>query len=339
MKYTERTKAEQIVNAYFDMGAGWAESGGLLRDLREMEQGYLKQLADAQATVEALQAQLVTLKRHAELDCGDQSCLYALAHSGMRTNGGCRCSPKRMKDDLERSRKAVEALQARLSELQGVADEKCRCFLERAEQAEKQLTQRTAEVEALQRDNRTYINERHENMKQLEELRQQVEALQRERDEAHEELVTERGRHQELERELLARAAQVNRDTQAALDAEREKLKVMTESKVRCWNQWTFAEQEVKEHAETIEGLQSELSQLQSLVRALPIYEADALITVDGDLDEIDRPALRSAVMELLAYRATLDATTPAPRQRQVHSCEIPGCVSCANPEEGGDGE
>ena len=68
-------------------------------------------LADAQAMVEALQAQLVTLKRHADLDCGDQSCLYALAHSGMRTNGGCRCSPKRMKDDLERSRKAVEALQ------------------------------------------------------------------------------------------------------------------------------------------------------------------------------------------------------------------------------------
>lgn len=68
-------------------------------------------LADAQATVEALQAQLVTLKRHAGLDCGDQSCLYALEHSGMRTNGGCRCSPKRMKDDLERSRKAVDALQ------------------------------------------------------------------------------------------------------------------------------------------------------------------------------------------------------------------------------------
>ena len=66
---------------------------------------------DWQATVEALQAQLVTLKRHAGLDCGDQSCLYALEHSGMRTNGGCRCSPKRMKDDLERSRKAVEALQ------------------------------------------------------------------------------------------------------------------------------------------------------------------------------------------------------------------------------------
>ena len=75
------------------------------------EAGDFVLYADAQAMVEALQAQLVTLKRHADLDCGDQSCLYALAHSGMRTNGGCRCSPKRMKDDLERSRKAVEALQ------------------------------------------------------------------------------------------------------------------------------------------------------------------------------------------------------------------------------------
>ena len=52
----------------------------------------------------------------------------------------------------------------------------------------------------------------------------EVEALQRERDEAHEQLVTERGRHQELERELLARAAQVNRDTQAAIEAERERV-------------------------------------------------------------------------------------------------------------------
>ena len=55
--------------------------------------------------------------------------------------------------------------------------------------------------------------------------------------------------------------------------------------------------------------LQSKLSTLQGLVRALPVYEADALITVDGDLDAIDRPALRSAVMELLEYRAAL---TPA---------------------------
>jgi hypothetical protein len=26
-----------------------------------------------------------------ELDCGDQSCMYACQKTGMRTNGGCRC--------------------------------------------------------------------------------------------------------------------------------------------------------------------------------------------------------------------------------------------------------
>lgn len=79
--------------------------------------------ADAQAAIAALQARLMTLKHHAGLDCGDNSCLYAENKTGMRTNGGCRCSPKRMKDDLERSRKACDNLQA-------------------------QLTQRTAELEA-----------------------------------------------------------------------------------------------------------------------------------------------------------------------------------------------
>ena len=43
------------------------------------------------------------------------------------------------------------------------------------------------------------------------------------------------------------------------------------------------------------------------------------------------------ALAAVLRYRATLDATTPAAQQRRVHSCELPGCVSCANPEEGGD--
>ena len=62
MEYTERTKAEQIANAYFDMGAGWSASGGLLKELREMEDGYIKQLADAQATIAALQARVQELE-------------------------------------------------------------------------------------------------------------------------------------------------------------------------------------------------------------------------------------------------------------------------------------
>ena len=45
----------------------------------------------------------------------------------------------------------IVALQARVKELQCVADEKCRCFLERAEQAEQQLTQRTVERDTARR--------------------------------------------------------------------------------------------------------------------------------------------------------------------------------------------
>lgn len=91
-------------------------------------------------------------------------------------------------------------------------------------------------------------------------------------------------------------------EAKATLDAERAEL-----AKVRATCDMLGKERneadEAKYHAEL------RLSALQELVRALPVYEADALITVDGDLDAIDRPALRSAVMELLEYRAAL---TPA---------------------------
>ncbi len=70
----------------------------------------LVRAADAQRALDALQAQMKTLKRSAGLDCGDQSCLYAAEHTGMRTNGGCRCDPKRTKENLERSRKACDEL-------------------------------------------------------------------------------------------------------------------------------------------------------------------------------------------------------------------------------------
>ena len=43
---------------------------------------------------------------------------------------------------------------------------------------EQQLADAQATVEALQADNRTYINERHENMKQVEALQQQLTQLQ-----------------------------------------------------------------------------------------------------------------------------------------------------------------
>ena len=74
----------------------------------------------------------------------------------------------------------IAALQARVQELEQWVQDQSAANLEtmrhtdemqsRALEAEQQLTQRTAECEALQVDNRTYINERHENMKQIEQL-------------------------------------------------------------------------------------------------------------------------------------------------------------------------
>ena len=92
----------------------------------------------------------------------------------------------------------------------------------------------------------------------------------------------------------------------------------------------------VADRDKQLADLQTVLSQLQALVRALPVVRID----LNGAChDTLLAQPEDDAVKELLRYRATLDATTPAPRQRQVHSCEIPGCVSCANPEEGGNGE
>lgn len=89
------------------------------------DEGRRRAKADAQATVEALQAQLVTLKRHADLDCGDQSCLYAMNHGGMRTNGGCRCNPKRMKEDLQRAQAALDVAREKVAAVAKERDVQC----------------------------------------------------------------------------------------------------------------------------------------------------------------------------------------------------------------------
>ena len=127
-----------------------------------------------------------------------------------------------------------------------------------------------------------------------------MEALQRERDQW---------------KEVFERSCDDTAHLKAALDAERERSKKQAEEAMVVF---------------------SKLSQLQALVRALPVVRIDLNGAYHDTL--LARPE-DEAVKELLRYRATLDATTPAPRQRQVHSCEIPGCVSCANPEEGGNGE
>ena len=93
-------------------------------ELESYVENLQKQLADAQATIAALQDTIMQM--------GGQAAVLA--------------------KDAMAAKEQVAALQARVSELQGIADEKCRCFLERAEQSEKQLTQRTAELEAAKAD-------------------------------------------------------------------------------------------------------------------------------------------------------------------------------------------
>ncbi len=70
-----------------------------------------------------LTAKLAMVKRHAGLDCGDSSCMFAMKISGMRTNGGCRCNPKRWKQDLEESYARISDLTRRLEEAERKNDE------------------------------------------------------------------------------------------------------------------------------------------------------------------------------------------------------------------------
>ena len=94
--------------------------------VKQIEQ-LQSQLTQRTAELEAAKAELNTVRRDAGLDCGDNSCLYAMNKTGMRTNGGCRCSPKRMKDDLGRSRKACDDLHAELERVRGERDKLAMC--------------------------------------------------------------------------------------------------------------------------------------------------------------------------------------------------------------------
>ena len=88
-------------------------------DLEEAIGRIVARLTQHTSELEAAKAELNTVRRDAGLDCGDHSCLYAMNKTGMRTNGGCRCSPKHMKNDLERSRKAYDDLHAELERVRG----------------------------------------------------------------------------------------------------------------------------------------------------------------------------------------------------------------------------
>ena len=80
-----------------------------------------EEIAYLRSQVADLTAKLAMVKRHAGLDCGDNSCMFAMKISGMRTNGGCRCNPKRWKQDLEESYARIADLTRRLEEAQARA--------------------------------------------------------------------------------------------------------------------------------------------------------------------------------------------------------------------------
>ena len=136
------------------------------------------------------------------------------------------------------------------------------------------------------------------------------------------------------------------------LEQEREKVKGLHEiTKVIC----THCCEPMEIPSKAV--LQTQLTQLKALVRALPVCIPTSLEIFDapdgngfdvygaiiepysvGWIGTFLRRTEAGTYIAVLKARATMDATTPAPRQKQGHSCEIPGCGSCANPA-GGDGE
>jgi hypothetical protein len=170
-----------------------------------------------------------------------------------------------------------------------------------------------------------------------------VQALQRERDALK--LVNE------MHMKTVMKLSRIVEQNGAALDAEREKVKGLHEvTKVICAH--CCEPMEIPSKA----VLQTQLTQLQALVRALPVPEEGGfpIVEVDGDYyvnhtSRFSTKAEADAYTGLLIYRATLDATTPA----VCPDCDGDGAVDsggtdpngnplmrrCGCREKGGDGE
>ena len=169
MEYTERTKAEQIANAYFDMGADWSASGGLLKELREMEDGYIKQLADAQATIAALQDTIIQM--------GGQAAVLA--------------------KDAMAAKEQIAALQAERDEYKTMyACLTGETYDNPIADLKAQLTQRTAELEAIKADTKNMLDVA------TSRLREQVNDLQAELERVRGELQSAEAGYFVAERDL-----------------------------------------------------------------------------------------------------------------------------------------
>ena len=116
---------------------------------------------------------------------------------------------------------------------------------------EAQLTQRTAELEAARVDNRTYINERHENMKQIESLQAELGAAQQQLSAAQETIL----------RTYTASAAMDLVGVRAELERVRGEL-METKEEVKCLD-------------EQVSALNQGCLEYEKLLLALPKVEGE----------------------------------------------------------------
>jgi len=168
---------------------------------------------------------------------------------------------------------------------------------------------------------------------QLADAQAAVEALQRERDEWRSNAVAQEARANDLERDC--------KDLQSDIEDERAKVKGLHEiTKVIC----THCCEPMEIPSKAV--LQTQLTQIQALVRALP--EMFGTITVEqisqtgtnwalfdagGWLATVDGESTAKALKSLLQHRATLDATTPA----VCPDCDGDGAVDSGGTDPNGN--
>ena len=152
------------------------------------------------------------------------------------------------------------------------------------ENLQKQLADAQATIVALQADNRTYINERHENMKQIEQLQARVPELEQAVKETHGRFISEQAAKKDVIEELTV-ALKSNADGQVLIDklmqdvlkleaqltqrtAELEATEKAYQDKTRLYIEQTGA----------VADLQAELERVSALVKALPKVEGEIAV-------------------------------------------------------------
>ena len=146
------------------------------------------------------------------------------------------------------------------------------------------LSRVMATIAALQADNRTYINERHENMKQIEQLQARVPELEQAVKETHGRFISEQAAKKDVIEELTV-ALKSNADGQVLIDklmqdvlkleaqltqrtAELEATEKAYQDKTRLYIEQTGA----------VADLQAELERVSALVKALPKVEGEIAV-------------------------------------------------------------